>query len=360
MSQNLDQDEGVLGGFSQGGNDGGMRPVDVDASFRDFLALSRFPKAKQVGDPGASDYLSIDSNSAFWCAAHNAYEGQRVLLRSFVVTEWLPSAPGRFFTPEAAQRRRKAAGMWAPMGGEYLPLGKLQMILGGIGSVRLSAKQTDLGRRHFLGASKNGISHQGIPLSLSEDQYREIAPRLRGMGACLCDVIGTVQVVPHEVGAVAYDRGIPKYIIAVTDLEIDRKTPRAEVSVSIIYRGAALEHQIDRKDDTALGWSFIKFNPAKNLGPNGSLKQATDWLQQYAKRHSVIPDPPILCDFDEISEHFDMPVDFRIADLFRGDLDARIVEKYSRRYGVRFDIHQYGDVFSNISNSTIINRSRLS
>lgn len=352
---------GLLERVGGAGNDGGVPPEDVNAIFRDFLGMSKYPEIGPSRPRPGRGTRTIDSNEEFWRTAPTAYEGQEVALRSFVVMEWLPASPGRYFTPRAVENRNEAMQFMAPGHTEYLPLGKLQMILGGIGSVRLSAKQTFLGRTHFLGATRSGVSHEGLPIAVPHETYRDLAPRLNEIGACLCDITGTVEIVPGDIGSVGYDVGIPKYMVAVSGIDIHDRIPSgAQVSVSIIYRGAARDYQMGSGPDAALGWSFFGFSALANRKKDGPphLQTAVEWLQDYARRHSVFPDPPIFCDFDERMDHFEMPVDFRIEDLFRGDLDARLVEKYSRRYGVTFQIsNHYGDVFSNILGSTIINRS---
>ncbi len=80
------------------------------------------------------------NNSKFWTETLLSYNaiGQRIRLKHFSVIEWLPSSPGLFFTGKAEVARRKAESYFNPSHREYLPLGKLEMILGGIGSTPLS------------------------------------------------------------------------------------------------------------------------------------------------------------------------------------------------------------------------------
>jgi hypothetical protein len=51
---------------------------------------------------------------------------------------------------------------------EYLPLGKLEMILGGVGSLRLASRPNGNKTIHILGLSSNGVSHEGIPVTVSD------------------------------------------------------------------------------------------------------------------------------------------------------------------------------------------------
>jgi hypothetical protein len=137
---------------SSGGNDEGIQAPDIDRLFQDFLAMIRYrtigsaPTRKKPATP-------INSNEDFWLSARELHEGQRVELRTFLVLEWLPSSPGRYFTDEAKENRLRASSLFDSRNQEYIPLGKLSMILGGVGSVRLSAKDTPRGKMHILGAT---------------------------------------------------------------------------------------------------------------------------------------------------------------------------------------------------------------
>jgi hypothetical protein len=243
---------------------------------------------------------------------------------------------------------------------EYLPLGKLNMVLGGVGSVRLAARERPQGKIHFLGASDDGVSHEGIPILVDSDLYDVVAPRLKEDGACSCDITGKIEVLPADIREVNYDVGVPRYAVKAEEIGLEDKIPReARVSLNIVYSGAAREYETKSRSDNALGWSFVTFSPLlKSYRGKRELNDAVQWLQDYARRHSVQPDPLILCDFDEHMDHFELPVAFKIADLFRGELDPRLLELFQKKYGVMLNItNQYGDVFHNISGSTILNRN---
>src|SRR5262245_34969318 len=85
---------------------------------------------------------SYRDNKGFWkdALANRHFPSAYVHLQDFYLTEWLPFAPGRYFTPEAAHEREKAAGRVSESRDEYLPEGKYSMVRGGIGTIRLGEK----------------------------------------------------------------------------------------------------------------------------------------------------------------------------------------------------------------------------
>ena len=105
-----------------------------------YSALARSPHPP-ITDASAKDGggLSVRSNADFWRAASSCVDGTRVRLEDFILTEWCPLSPGRFHTPYAASCREQA-GKDFYRDGEYAPLGKVQMMAGGIGSLRLAAR----------------------------------------------------------------------------------------------------------------------------------------------------------------------------------------------------------------------------
>ena len=71
--------------------------------------------------------------------------------------------------------------------------------------------------------------------------------------------------------------------------------------------------------------------------------------------------PPILTDFDECYQHFENPVEFTIKELFDNSLNTERINAYKSYAGITINIGELhtGDIFSNINNSTIINRSKV-
>ena len=321
----------------RGGNDRFVRPDDLFSLLADILDL-RFYKKLQLHPSSQSVDSIYTTDEAFWKEAFRGqhYESKRVRLQGFHLTEWLPSAPGRYFTPEAELSRLRAEKYLAYGGQEYLPLGKESMVLGGVGSVRLSAKLIDSNTTYFLGASSTGISHQGVPVALHEPDFRQVIQIIRGHGGCLANLTGTLQTLPASISPIQYDRKIPKYCLFLTDLEIIRPSSKTEliITIAITFSNGRGE-QFSKGGYTTTSdksWAFCSFYPGKL---NQNLDGAVNWLKDYALQYSNHLSPPILADFDEHYQHFTNPIEFRLKDVSNDVIDIERIEAYLHFYGVR-------------------------
>ncbi len=255
-------------------------------------------------------------NQTFW---HEALSddhrwGTRVRLLGFHLIEWMPSAPGQYFTLNAKSLRNKAEYYYISDKGEYHPTGKRFMVEGGIGSVRLGAKVIDSKNTFFLGASSTGISHQGIPIALYESEYHQVIQIIKEHGGCFTNLTGTLQKLPTELSLIQYDRQVPKLCLVLDDLEIIRPSLNSELLTTI-----AIAFQIDMYYSRTLwSWSFSSFYPGS---ANRKLVGEIDWLRNYANRYSNLHDPPILSDFDELYEHFPNPVTISLKKLLGNNLE---------------------------------------
>ncbi|HVE45494.1 MAG TPA: hypothetical protein VNA57_01935 [Acidimicrobiales bacterium] len=295
-------------------------------------------------------------NQQYWseALAGQHYEGMRVVLSAFHLMEWLPAAPGRYFTEDAARHRDMARDFMGPHS-EYLPLGKLEMVLGGIGSIRLGSRHVEGERSHLLGATSTGISHQGVPVVLPESLYLDLIELIREEGAALVDVAGSVRMFPSSAEVVQYDGRIPRFCVFADGLEHIRKPEqRLLTTVAVLFQGQA---------DSSLSklWSFCSFSPSMG---SEALHTAVEWLKEYIERHSQLPQPVILSDFDELHRHFAEPIEFPIRTLMShgpdmGQLNSYVAE--FQRYGVHLHVKEFvvGDVFKEIEGSTIVNKAQV-
>jgi hypothetical protein len=289
-------------------------------------------------------------------------EGLRVRLEQFVVTEWLPLSPGRFFTPAAQLHRDRARHYQSLSHDEYLPLGKEYMILGGVGSVRLANKALADGRYAVMGASKEGISHEGIPIFVREEHAVEIKKQVAEDGSRICDIAGTIRYIPKQLSIFQYDKHLSRAAVFVEDLTI-RSTPIRDpiVTVAIAYSNGSPDF-LSSLGNTSIqkAWCFASFAPNPD-----ALYQAIDWMKDYALRHTWKVDPILLFDFDETQEHFPNQVEFTLRDLFGSRFDNDLLRHYAQTIsGPGMTINISGDVvmgdkFENITGSSIVNRSQI-
>jgi hypothetical protein len=340
------------------GNDEGVRPSDLAIILNDFLALSGLRgNRKRITAAGRTFHFT--DNRSFWNAAVRFYEGATISLDDFAVMEWAPASPGRYYTPEAKAARKEALRFLDPYRPEYLPLGKMNMVLGGVGSVRLGAISTAGERAYVLGASSTVVSHEGLPVCLGSDLYREVIPFLKDHGACDCTIIGRLELLPEDVVDLDFPIGVPRFVVRADDIKDLRPTSRrAFVSVSVLYLGAAREYETGYASNRNVGWTFATFDPAAR-DAEAELKRTADWLKEYAVRHSVLDNPPIVCDFDRHVRHFGDEVVFRLDDIVKGGIDIDLLRRFMRKFGLTINVEQVGDRFENIVNSEIANRSVL-
>jgi hypothetical protein len=155
----------------------------------------------QPTSPVAAADQTYTDNAAFWqrLFAHDGpTEGYTVRLSNFVLTEWLPLRPGLYHTDRASTARNEAihygrilpdderapvplrdlvrsAMSQRPRGIQtdnikykesvvqiFTPDGKMGMIDGGIGCIRLKPRSNRPDFPWLMGASSSGIVHEGL------------------------------------------------------------------------------------------------------------------------------------------------------------------------------------------------------
>lgn len=308
------------------GNDEGIREMDLISQLADAVNVSVYGRI-EAPKPSTSAELRFASNEGFWgdVMAERVGQGVRVRLNRFQITEWIPSSPGRFFTKEAVDARVIAEHYLRFDRSEYLPLGKMNMVLGGVGSLRLAPRQMGAKEMYTFGATSNGISHQGVPILLSEDEAQRVLPHIRSSGGCRANISGYIKVIQKDSLPLNYDVEVPKYLIFVDRLEVLGSAQGLLVTVAISFGSPSTPN---RKF-----WSFCSFNPATQ-----SPKDAADWLRAYAERYSESQDTQILSDFDEHVSHFNKPIEFPLDKVLHGEIDIVRLLEYQDAMNVTFNI----------------------
>lgn len=342
----------------------------IEENIVDVIDVELYQKIKEKFDPATKPDIDFKTNEELWShiLSNKAYFGQNITLNNFFITEWLPFSPGLFHTPEAKGSRERASRgvvrddrrnikrLLNPQSEEIKnrvpveldPNSKMKMVLGGIGTLRLIPKIISGYEKYFLGASSSGVCHEGIPLILLEETYLKIVNQVKENCGLIGDITGRLKILPSEISSIEYDRNVPKYCLFVEDIT-NVKTCSSEnvfVSTAITYSGNL--NQLNKKS-----WSFISFNPDPR---EAQLKSSVEWLYDYAKRYSRSKDPIILSDFDEYHNHFDK-VELPLNEVTNGNIPIDKLLKYKEVLNLEVKI--MGDNFSNITNSTIINRSNV-
>lgn len=353
-----------------GTNDRRLRREDFIALFADFLDTQLY-EGPRSGErkPRCAPEAEYISNRAFWTDAlrGDQFDGRRVRLKDFTLLEWIPLSPGRYFTDAATEKRNLAERFYADSHREFLPLGKLEMILGGVGSLRLGSRVAGTEVNHVVGLSSSGVSHEGIPAILNEHDHYPLIKQLRTSGAAIVDVVGTLRSMPPREWRTWRTDGVPTMYLSIEEIDMRRSSRSVLATVSIMFPSPERDWSSNSSGEYQANgystrfskcWSYASFDPLE--GPE-ALKGASRWLEGYARRYSGAQEPAIFSDFDEIYAHFESPVEFPLSDAAFGTIDPNRLAAYSQYYGVQINIRELrvGDTFSNVSNATIINRSEV-
>src|SRR5271165_273634 len=191
--------------------------------------LSNYVYAKMRSPPkGKGVDKTYADNESFWTDALSPKHrpGTRIILEDFHLTEWLPFAPGRYFTWDAGEQRKLAAKHVAFFRGEYTPKGKGSMVRGGIGAFRLAEKRIEEGLFYFLGASSNGIAHQGIPIAMPQDEYDQVMPAIIDHGGCRARLVGRLRTVTEDLPQLYFGPSVPRYCFFAEEAKFKRPSRR--------------------------------------------------------------------------------------------------------------------------------------
>ena len=286
----------------------------------------------------------------------------------------MPSSPGRYHTEEASKSRDFASReLFDRKTGEFEPLGKSEMVLGGVGSIRLAPRFVRGGEVCFLGATSNGVSHEGIPIVLPIDVASKLLSEVHKFGGGVCNLRGTVWPLPVGDSPIVFDRRIPRLYLFSEEVEVLEPTKRGDslVTVAVTY-SSTYEGEFDEVSGLRINcskhWTFSSFDPSDEIN---QLSDTVDWLRQYAVRHTSIYEDgewrnlspealSIVGDFDETTDHFVNPIEFPLGEVVRGQYDREIVHFYAERLNLTVNKEMImGDKFENIHGSTIVNRYTL-
>ncbi len=348
----------------KGLNDKRLRYDEHASILVDALDVGLYADIDPDHGPGQPRHV-YRNNGQFWrrVLEGELRHGDVVSLSDFNITEWLPATPGRYFTEDAARARENAKEFYSWTNEEYLPLGKMEMVLGGVGSVRLAPRDVSLGTVCFFGASSTGVSHQGIPIICPIQEGKSALQAIRRTGGVVASITGTLWPLPLEKSPIKFDRGIAKYFLFAEKISIKGPSDPSQllVAVNITYNS-----NYDYGNEVNLGnikfksgknWSFASFNPSDEAR---TLGKAVKWLEKYTIRHSDGSSEfvPIFADFDQIQDHFVNPIEFPLQMTMRGHYDPRLLGLYAAEVeGFVINEVVLGDKFENIYNSTVINRS---
>ena len=282
---------------------------------------------------------SFTSNEALWAEfhAHQLPDTSRVRLEHFHLFEWFPLSPGRYHTEQGRQYRSDAQSALRrdETGSYYNPDGKVNMIKGGIGAVKLKSRpfpnhQGMIEQHYLMTASSNGVCHEGVPLLVPRSLYGDVIRRIRGEGAAPILVAGEMKQLPDSARSFFGElhlAHVPNCVLHVENIEeLDQSradVTRYTVAIALAFHGTFQGHQ-------DLFMSYCTFDPANPT----SRQDKVAWLQQYVQSYQG----QVLTDFDEDSPAF-ANAPFALRRIMSGALDPLAIEELMHQFGYYYFGH---------------------
>ena len=298
--------------------------------FKQLFDLQQYKKVKfQEKD---SKNLVVHSNKEFWRYAkeRDFSSGQVINLKDFTIIEWIPFSPGLYYTEDAMLARREAERHINYRHREYTPSGKISMVNGGVGSIRLIPKLINNKEYNILGATSTGISHQGLPLLVSNRIYQRYIDQIKYNRGISATIVGRVRLIQDsKIIRANYYRGMPKYCIEVEDLvNVENVYEDVFVTVAIAYRNSGALRP---------SWTYTTIEPDKR---DNHLGIAAEWLAKYMERYAGEKGgfhSNILNDFDEHVEWFPN-TDFRLNNIIENKgINTPLLQKYFEANHIRIE-----------------------
>jgi len=266
---------------------------------------------------------SYSSNAVFWedVLDERISAEVTVTLLGFNLFEWIPRNPGLFHTPDAtyarnaasrfireieyekrqryvasadalpdhAEFRRLTAAVGTARTLIYTPDGKISMLQGGVGCIRLQPVELKNGGVHwFMAATSTRAPDEGIPLLIPNALYQKFIDNIRSRGNLPCDIVGITKFIPKELSDLYSSvRGIQRLYVEVLEIRETNKRPvSGEVSVAASFIS-------EYEGFPKLYAAYVTFNP----GLKGARRNAAHWMQE--EYVEGLYEGSVLTDFDQ-------------------------------------------------------------
>lgn len=288
----------------------------------------------------------VTTNKLFWNSLHNGELriNDRVLLKDYKISEWIPFTPGQYFTKSGIDHRKKAVE-YNYEHDEYYPSGKGEMIKGGLGCVRLNKILFKNSEYYVIGASSNSFFHESIPVVLNTDQYKYAQDACEGKKTYKVEIVGKIVELPnYEVIDKRYGIGTPKVCLVANHIYIKKSVSTKR----LITIGIAFSY--DTQDN--MYWTF---RSASLSSKENHFNNSREWLLDYMQRYSENRKVKLLNDFDAKVRWFDN-VELPLSDIQRGIMVDENARRAADSYSYEFRLGStkiYKTNIENISNSKI-------
>ncbi len=287
---------------------------------------------------------TFGSNESLWQALLPPQESLRAnvtaRLDNFFLFEWFPRSPGLFHTTDGRQAREMAENFRkrvpvprflpahklrqdgdSSSDREFLeifdPYGKVSMLKGGIGCIRLRSKAVESGEVWFMSASSSGIAHEGFPVAVPDHLYQKYIEDIRTFGALRCDLTGKLRFLPESMLELFRGyRGVPQLYLLVEEL---KQRPNRQALDLLVTVGVSFLSGFEgaQKMDA----SYATFDPSTT----DSVSETAVWLEEvYVKG---LYSGSVVTDFDEQMARF-ASATFSLNALMRNELNRAAVQTF--------------------------------
>ncbi|MEV1073867.1 hypothetical protein [Micromonospora parva] len=262
----------------------------------------------------AGNHRNFPTTTEFWQSllSENVRASHTVTLEDVLLSEWFPRSPGLFHTEEAERWREYADDHLMMLTAEQQAVydatrppnprifdlyGKIDMLRGGIGCVRLNRKLTSEGHLWFMSASTGRSADEGVPVALADDTYAQHIEYLSEYGVLPCSLTGTLVVMPDFLLTLyrGYVR-VPRVYLRVEEIRPNQEPTVLADGPPVVNVAVMFESQ---NFSLPVSATYIEFVP----GRRGTMKQRLPWLEYYVEK---LHDGVIVTDFDEqMSQYVD-------------------------------------------------------
>jgi hypothetical protein len=197
------------------------------------------------------------------------------------------------------------------------PYGKVQMLRGGVGCIRLRRHSIKGQPVWLMSASSTLTAHEGVPLAVPDSLYTEVIDSLASDGTVYCNSItGTLRRVPDFLGDLYQWRDVPPVYLEVEDIRRGRRPDHDTLTHAMVSVAVSFESRSEQLGPPGMVWAtYVTFFP----GVEGSLQLRRDWLRDsyVGERYQG----KVISDFDEQVPRFE-GAPFGLIRIFDGTLDA--------------------------------------
>jgi hypothetical protein len=263
--------------------------IEQQASLSSFLATP-----KNATTANRRRYSNIES---LWSEVMNrqALPGDKIMLESALLLEWMPRSPGLYHSPGAVRSRARAYDhilARTHQGIVFDPNGKQSMLDGGIGNVRLKPISINGNEMRLCGACFDGVCHKGFPVAVPEILFSEFQHQIAGSGAVRRDLAGTLRFVPDNLSRL-YMRstGIPQLYIELDEPDVLRGM-EDDIGTQLELTLAAL---FKTPDDDRFKATFVTTEP-------NFVSEGAAWIRETYVQGRY--GGTVVTDFDQQQRHF--------------------------------------------------------